>query len=46
MSYEASFFFWYTFYLQCALHILSHTTTIYLQAALTSEHFVDYKSGY
>ena len=22
------------------LHILSHTTTVYLQAALTSEHFV------
>jgi len=23
------------------LHILNHTTTVYLQAALTSEHFVE-----
>ena len=35
----------YHFFLLCStcsvpLHILSHTTTVYLQAALTSEHFV------
>ena len=35
------FFFVYVSTCNAFLHILNHTTTVYLQAALTSEHFVE-----